>query len=422
MNPYQQKKRWKYLLVSFAVVIASCSLLYTSYLVKNISRSERTRAQVWAMSMRQIISSDDNDFLPYVLAVRDSSIVPAIVVDEKGHFIFTKGLDSTKTFIKMPPDEAKGKNAKQYDLSYFQSELKYMEGQHAPIKIVLPSIAGTPSGYWLIYYKDSALLSELRIFPYIQLSVIAIFLMVAYTAFNSSRKSEQNQVWVGLAKETAHQLGTPISSLMAWLELIKEKFKAEKDPLMAEMENDIRRLEIIADRFSKIGSKPQLEDHSVYYVIKDFVDYFSVRVSSNINFEITGNPYLRAGLNIPLFDWVLENLLKNAVNAIEGKGRIKIEISQNKGKRNQLLKHKNQLFIDVTDTGKGIPRSKFETVFQPGYTTRKRGWGLGLSLTRRIVKNYHDGLIFVKESELGKGTTFRIILKKTDDDKQTTTR
>jgi two-component system, sporulation sensor kinase D len=152
------------------------------------------------------------------------------------------------------------------------------------------------------------------------------------------------------------------------------------------------------------------------------VDYFSVRVSSNINFEITGNPYLRAGLNIPLFDWVLENLLKNAVNAIEGKGRIKIEISQNKGKRNQLLKHKNQLFIDVTDTGKGIPRSKFETVFQPGYTTRKRGWGLGLSLTRRIVKNYHDGLIFVKESELGKGTTFRIILKKTDDDKQTTTR
>jgi len=157
-------------------------------------------------------------------------------------------------------------------------------------------------------------------------------------------------------------------------------------------------------------------------VIKDFVDYFSVRVSSNINFEITGNPYLQAGLNVPLFDWVLENLLKNAVNAIEGKGRIKIEISQNKGKKNQLLKHNNQIYIDVTDTGKGIPRSKFETVFQPGYTTRKRGWGLGLSLTRRIIKNYHDGLIFVRESELGKGTTFRIVLKKSDNDKQTTTR
>src|ERR1700750_2620809 len=178
---------------------------------------------------------------------------------------------------------------------------------------------------------------------------------------------------------------------MAWIELIKDKFHADKDPLMAEMENDVKRLEIIADRFSKIGSKPQLEPHSVYYVIKDFVDYFSVRVSSNINFEITGNPYLRADLNVPLFDWVLENLLKNAVNAIQGKGRIKVEISQSKPNARQLLKqNKHQIYIDVTDTGKGIPRSKFETVFQPGYTTRKRGWGLGLSLTRRMVEIYHN--------------------------------
>ena len=422
MNPYQQKKRWKYILIAFAVIIASGSLLYTNYLVKKISKSERTRAQVWALSMKQGISSDDNDFLPYVFAVRDSSIVPAIVIDETGKMIFTKGLDTTKTFIKLPPDAQKDKNAKHYDLEYFKGELRTMMKEHKPIKVLLPRTVYGTGGYWLIYYKDSALLSQLKIFPYIQLSVIALFLVVAYTAFNTSRKSEQNQVWVGLAKETAHQLGTPISSLMAWVELIKDKFKAEKDPLIAEMENDIKRLEIIADRFSKIGSKPQLENHSVYYVIKDFVDYFSVRVSSNINFEITGNPYLQAGLNVPLFDWVLENLLKNAVNAIEGKGRIKIEISQNKGKKNQLLKHNNQIYIDVTDTGKGIPRSKFETVFQPGYTTRKRGWGLGLSLTRRIIKNYHDGLIFVRESELGKGTTFRIVLKKSDNDKQTTTR
>jgi len=331
--------------------------------------------------------------------------------------LYKRGLDSTKNNIKVPGDD-KIKGAPKYDPEYFRSELAYMKKQHPPIILNMPML----NTRWLVYYKDSPLLSELRIFPYIQLSVIAIFLVVAYTAFNSSRKSEQNQVWVGLAKETAHQLGTPISSLMAWVELIKDKFKAEKDPLIAEMENDIKRLEIIADRFSKIGSKPQLENHSVYYVIKDFVDYFSVRVSSNINFEITGNPYLQAGLNVPLFDWVLENLLKNAVNAIEGKGRIKIEISQNKGKKNQLLKHNNQIYIDVTDTGKGIPRSKFETVFQPGYTTRKRGWGLGLSLTRRIIKNYHDGLIFVRESELGKGTTFRIVLKKSDNDKQTTTR
>jgi len=415
MNPYQQKKRWKYILIAFAVIIASGSLLYTNYLVKKISKSERTRAQVWALSMKQGISSDDNDFLPYVFAVRDSSIVPAIVIDETGKMIFTKGLDTTKTFIKLPPDAQKDKNAKHYDLEYFKGELRTMMKEHKPIKVLLPRTVYGTGGYWLIYYKDSALLSQLKIFPYIQLSVIALFLVVAYTAFNTSRKSEQNQVWVGLAKETAHQLGTPISSLMAWLELIREKFKAEKDPLMAEMENDIKRLEIIADRFSKIGSKPKLEDHSVYYVIKDFVDYFSVRVSNNINFEITGNPYLRAGLNVPLFDWVLENLLKNAVNAIEGRGKIKVEIIQNKAKKNQIL-------IDVTDTGKGIPRSKFDTVFQPGYTTRKRGWGLGLSLTRRIVKNYHNGQIFVRESEMGKGTTFRIILKKTNDDNQTATR
>ena len=408
MNPYQQKKRWKYILVTFAMIIASGSLLYTNHLVKNISKSERTRAQIWAMSMRQMTSSDDNDFLQYVTAVRDSTLVPAIVVDEKGNIKYKRGLDSTKTNINIPGND-KVKGAPKYDPEYFEKELAYMKKQHEPIELTMLNTR------YMVYYKDSELLQELRIFPYVQLSVIAIFLLVAYTAFNSSRKSEQNQVWVGLAKETAHQLGTPISSLMAWLELIKEKFKAEKDPLMAEMENDIKRLEIIADRFSKIGSKPKLEDRSVYYVIKDFVDYFSVRVSSNINFEITGNPYLQAGLNVPLFDWVLENLLKNAVNAIEGKGKIKVEIIQNKTKKNQIL-------IDITDTGKGIPRSKFDTVFQPGYTTRKRGWGLGLSLTKRIVKNYHNGDVFVRDSEVGKGTTFRIILKKTNNDKQTTTR
>jgi signal transduction histidine kinase len=213
-----------------------------------------------------------------------------------------------------------------------------------------------------------------------------------------------------LAKETAHQLGTPISSLMAWIELMKEKFNAEGDTLIAEMENDVQRLEIVADRFSKIGSKPVLEEHAVYAVVKDFVDYFKVRVSKNISFEMTGNPHLKAGLNIPLFDWVLENLLKNAVNAIEGKGGIHIEIGGNK--------LKNQVFIDVTDTGKGIQRSKFDTVFQPGYTTRKRGWGLGLSLTKRMIENYHNGQIFVKDSEIGKGTTFRIILKNIRHDKQ----
>jgi two-component system, sporulation sensor kinase D len=402
MNPYQQKKRWKYLLLAFAVVIASGSLIYTRYLVKNIARSERTRAQVWAMSMRQILNSDDNDFLQYTIAVRDSLIVPAIVTDGKGDIRLSRGLDTTKTFIDLPSVD----NKKKYDPDYFKAELEYMKKQHEPIKL---QILGEET---LVYYKDSPLLQQLRLFPYVQLTVIAIFLLMAYTAFSSSRKSEQDQVWVGLAKETAHQLGTPISSLMAWIELMKEKFNAEDDVLIAEMENDVKRLEIVADRFSKIGSKPVLEEHGVYEVVKDYVDYFRVRVSKNINFEMGGNPHLKAGLNVPLFDWVIENLLKNAVNAIDGKGSIKVDISGNKVK--------NQVFIDVTDTGKGIPRSKFDTVFQPGYTTRKRGWGLGLSLTKRMIENYHNGQIFVKDSEVGKGTTFRIVLKNTrNDNKQT---
>jgi two-component system, sporulation sensor kinase D len=399
INAYQNRKLWNYILLAFAIIIASGSLLYTSYLVRNIAKSERTRAKIWALSTQQIISADDNDFLPYVFAVRDNSQVPAIVTDEKGDIISAKGLDTTKTYID-DPEAAHDKKAPKYDPKYFKDMLETMKEEHEPIKIRL---TGLGSGDDLIYYKDSDLLSELRMFPYIQLSIITVFSLLAYSAFNSSRKSEQNQVWVGLAKETAHQLGTPISSLMAWVELIKDKFNAEDDPLVVEMENDIRRLEIVADRFSKIGSKPKLEVHSVYEVINDFVNYFKVRVSNNISFEMTGNPDLKAGLNIPLFDWVIENLLKNAVNAIDGKGNIKVNISNNKVK--------DQIFIDVTDTGKGIPRSKFMTVFQPGYTTRKRGWGLGLSLTKRMVENYHDGHIVVRDSELGKGTTFRITLK-----------
>jgi two-component system, sporulation sensor kinase D len=397
INAYQNKRLWKYILLAFALIIASGSLFYTSYLARNIAKSERTRAQVWSLSIRQVISADDNDFLPYVFAVRDSSIIPAIVTDEKGELQYARGLDSTKTFNPPLPETEQIKNAPKYDPDYFNHELSIMKSQHEPIKINLPR------GYWLIYYKDSQLLTQLKFFPYVQLTVIAVFLLLAYTAFNSSRKSEQNQVWVGLAKETAHQLGTPISSLMAWIELIKDKFNAEEDPLVAEMENDVKRLEIVADRFSKIGSKPKLEEHFIYDTIEDFVNYFRIRVSNNITFEMTGNKDLVAGLNVPLFDWVIENLLKNAVNAIEGKGSIKVNIDTNKTK--------DQILIDITDTGKGIPRSKFATVFQPGYTTRKRGWGLGLSLTKRMVESYHNGRIFVRDSELGKGTTFRIILK-----------
>jgi len=390
MNPYENKRRWKYLLLFFAIVIALSSLAYTDFLVKSIAKSERTRAELWAKSIKSMFETDNDEMMNFLFIIRDSLPVPAIVTNEKDSIITYQGLDTSKTYFEI-------ESRKRYDPDYFLNQLQKMKLQHEPIPL---EFYGKKN---LVYYKDSDLLMQLRVFPYIQLSLIAVFLLFAYTAFNSSRKSEQNKVWVGLAKETAHQLGTPISSLMAWIELLKDKFNANDDSLIIQMENDVKRLEIVADRFSKIGSKPILTSHSAYRVVKDFVDYFSIRVSDKITFKVNGDEQLEAMLNVPLFDWIIENILKNAVNAIGGAGTITIDIKEN------LVKE--QMIIDITDTGKGIPRSKFDTVFQPGYTTRKRGWGLGLSLTKRMVENYHNGQIFVKESELEKGTTFRIILK-----------
>lgn len=402
MNPYEQKRRWKFLLLAFALVIASASLWYTNYLVKNIAVSERTRAEVWAMSFKKIIEIEDinDEYLTVIFSIRDSLSMPTIVTDERDSIIYWRSLDSTKTNFQI---EENGRESaiftrKIHDPGYFKAQLTEMKRQHIPIVIIKED-----GEKWFVYYKDSQLLTQLKVFPYIQLMVIGLFLMVAYTVFSSSRRSEQNLVWVGMAKETAHQLGTPISSLMAWIELLKSKFDAEEDPLILEMENDVHRLEMVADRFSKIGSTPNLHSHPVYTAIKEYVDYFKVRTSDKIKLNVTGDHEVEALMNIPLFEWVIENLLKNAVNAIEGEGSIEIKVIEN------LVKE--QVFIDVIDTGKGIPRLKFETIFQPGYTTRRRGWGLGLSLTKRIIENYHKGLIFVKDSEPGNGTTIRIVLK-----------
>ncbi len=390
MGLYENKRRWKYFLLIGAVVIAATSLWYTDLLVRGISQSERTRAEVWSQSFKKMFETDNEEMMNYLFTVKDSLVVPAIVTDDRDSIITYTALDTTKTYYKIDTD-------RKYDPQYFLRQLKSMKAQHDAIPIEMNG------NVKYVYYKDSFLLTQLRIFPYIQLTIIALFLMTAYLIFNSSRRTEQNQVWVGLAKETAHQLGTPISSLMAWIELLKSKFDAEEDPLILQMENDMKRLEIVADRFSKIGSMPVLTSHSVYETIKDYVDYFSVRVSDKISFEVNGDENQEALLNIPLFDWVIENILKNAVNAIGGEGKISVNIIENIAKE--------QIFVDITDTGKGIPRSKFDAIFQPGFTTRKRGWGLGLSLTKRIIENYHKGHIFVKESEIGKGTTFRIIIK-----------
>ena len=357
-----------------------------------MEREEGTQFLLWVKVAEQRMKMYDNEQLTDVFeTIKKNNKMDVIITNPDGSIYLWDGLDTTKTLY---PDNKE----KEYDSLYFARQLHTMKKQHLPAKM-----KGINDEELIAYYKDSSILTQLRFFPYIQLGVIALFLVTAYVGFSAARRAEQDQVWVGMAKETAHQLGTPISSLMAWVELIKTRFDAEQDPLVAEMENDIQRLEIITDRFSKIGSTPILEDHVVYVVINNFVDYFKVRASEKINFVITGDTQVRAMLSIPLFDWVIENLLKNAVNAIDNDGTITIDIVENLAKE--------EVFIDVSDTGRGIPRSKFDTVFQPGYTTRKRGWGLGLSLTKRIVENYHKGHIFVKESELGKGTTFRIVLK-----------
>ncbi|MFD2596661.1 sensor histidine kinase [Sphingobacterium griseoflavum] len=394
---YHTKQRWKATLFLFAALIAGASLFYTNYLVKSLSKSERTKAEVWAMSTRSILTMPDVDdqFISFVYAVRDSLSIPAIITNEKGSIIFWRDLDSTKTNIKEQADSVG--DTLQYDPLYFEKQLATMKRNHRPIALYLDT-----GEIWSVYYRDSDALRQLRIFPYLQLSLIAIFLIIAYTVFNSIKKTEQNLVWVGMAKEAAHQLGTPISSLMGWLELVRTKFDAENDSILNEMERDVKRLEIVADRFSKIGSIPALTSQAVYPVVQEFIQYFRVRTSEKISFELTGDRTVEAKLNVQLFDWIIENLLKNAVNAIDSEGKITVNISDNIAKE--------EIFIDISDTGKGIPKSNFDTIFQPGFTTRKRGWGLGLSLTKRMV-DYHQGQIFVKESELGTGTTFRIILK-----------
>lgn len=280
---------------------------------------------------------------------------------------------------------------------FVTATLESMASHNTPIKVNLPDL-----GARFIFYQDSFLLTQLKYYPYVQLAVISLFLFIAYLLFSYARKSEQNQVWVGMAKETAHQLGTPLSSMIAWLELLK--LKGLDEETIREIEKDVLRLETITDRFSKIGSIAKLEKMNLVQVVYDTADYIRSRTSRQVRFEI--RPDITTEMNVPinlhLFEWVIENLCKNAIDAMEGSGELLIELSDD-------IDH---IHIDVSDNGKGIPKSRFKTIFHPGYTSKARGWGLGLTLSKRIVENYHSGKIFVKSSTLGKGTTFRLILKK----------
>ncbi len=391
MQSYEQRKRWKVWLLIAALLIGAASLLYTNFLVRKLAAEEKRKVELWASATQSLLKTEDSDFLNFLFTeVINKTNFALILTDSNDVIKSYKGLEDKKTLF---PNIDSGK---EYDSLYFQNELATMRDQHEPL--VYRNDLG---GIERIYYKDSWILTQLKYYPYIQLLIIAVFFVAAYLAFSASTKSEQNRVWVGMAKETAHQLGTPISSLLAWIEHLRDKLPEKDIHLINEMENDVKRLEIITERFSKIGSTPVLKIENVKAVVEESINYMSKRATNKIQFEVKGDAAY-AAVNIPLFDWVIENLCKNAINAITNTGKITATVSVTS----------RNVYIDITDTGKGIPQAQFETVFKPGFTTRKRGWGLGLSLVKRIVENYHDGKIVVKSSELGKGTTFRIALKK----------
>lgn len=349
-----------------------------------MAKEERKNVELWAEATRKLASSDINsnqDITFLVDIINRNTTIPIIITDSLNHIGDTRNISFS--------DDNKEKVLKR--------ELRKMKEENDPIII---TISETEKQY--LYYRDSVILENLKYYPVIQFAVIFLFILVAYLAFNSSRNAEQNQVWVGMSKETAHQLGTPISSLMAWVELLKMQNIDEK--LIQEFEKDTQRLQKITERFSKIGSVPELIRTDVAEAISLTVEYLKTRSSDKVKFILDFDPQkiYDAPLNASLFSWVIENLCKNAIDAMNNNGTILISFAE-KG---------HQIFIDVSDTGKGISKAYFKTVFQPGFTTKKRGWGLGLSLAKRIVENYHKGKIFLKQSEINKGTTFRIILNK----------
>ncbi len=391
MQWYDRMRQIKFLLVAMAMVIAMGSLIVSHSLVRDLAAGEHQNMEVWAEAMRTLNNADENTDVTLVLRVLNGNhTIPVIVQYKSGE------IQSFRNLRLKAGSEADTLRAVRRMAEEMRREGRvirvYMDGEAA---------GAADRDYMEICYDDSIMLKRLSSYPYIQLSVVLIFVAVAIFALLSSKKAEQNRVWVGLSKETAHQLGTPISSLMAWVEILKETYP--KDGLIPEMDKDVKRLEMIAERFSKIGSLPELREEPLDAVIGHVVDYISRRTSNKVSLrrELPDTP-LKVHICAPLFEWVVENLCKNAMDAMDGQGSITIAAFEEAGK----------VVVEVTDTGKGIPKNHFQTVFSPGFTTKKRGWGLGLSLAKRIVEEYHKGRIFVKRSEMGVGTTFRMELKK----------
>lgn len=356
--------------------------MYTSDLTKKLAQEERKKVELWAKGMKELTQNRDlnRDYSFILEVIKDNETVPMILTDENERVISTRNVKPNK------------KRNEELDRL-----IEEMKSEHEPIEINLPE------GKQYIFYKDSTLLTRLSFFPLIQLAVVALFLFLSYYAFSTSKRAEQNQVWVGMSKETAHQLGTPTSSLLANLELLRME-ELRNPAIVQEIEKDVNRLKKITERFSKIGSKPSLQPENIPTVLMNAVNYIKSRISGRVKFSLhfDQNNDVCAAVNRSLFEWVVENLFKNAIDSMNGEGKIELSCYE----KNKLL------YIDITDEGKGIPKSKHKTIFQPGYTSKKRGWGLGLSLAKRIVEQYHNGKILVHYSEPGKGTTMRVILRK----------
>lgn len=391
-NIYQQKNTLKITVLIISVLIGAISIYYTNSLVKELKERERTYIDLYAKTI-EIAANQDNEDIPFLFQeiIVPNNNIPVILTDNMGNYVNHRNIDLKESYSEEKKQEI------------IEKELAEMREAYPRIEIVLKDpTTGMVYDYQFVYYKNSFLLTQLQYYPYIQLSVIAGFALLAYLIFSYSRTAEQNRVWIGMAKETAHQLGTPLSSLMAWLEFFKSDPEVYDPAVVTELDKDINRLEMITSRFSSIGSTPTLKEENLYQVIKNTVNYLQTRISSKVRIHLQAEPEsVRVMINKPLFDWVIENICKNAVDAMSGIGDITIHIMQEKH---------DQAIIDITDTGKGIPKSRISQVFTPGYTTKKRGWGLGLSLAQRIIEHYHKGRIFVKYSEIDAGTTFRIIL------------
>lgn len=368
-----------------AIAIVSGTIFYSRFLAKQIALEERQKVEQWVEAGKLLMNDTTgmSDKLVSII-ISENRTIPIIETDEKNNITQYINLDSALVAR---------------DSNYVKDKLKEFSKQNDPIIWVDPRDSTRTNRY---YYGHTRLLNQVQYYPLVQLLIVTLFIVITITALTTSFKSVQNQVWAGMAKETAHQLGTPLTSLQGWVEMLKDNPANEK--IVVEMEKDVNRLKLVSDRFGKIGSTPHLEAHNVVAQVASMIEYIRKRAPGKVRFSLdTGEGReIVAAISPPLFDWVIENLLKNALDAMEGKGSIAVQIRE----------QGEEVLIDVTDTGKGIARQHMHNVFKPGFTTKKRGWGLGLSLSRRIIEQYHKGQLFVKQSELNKGTTFRIVLKK----------